>query len=673
MGDYALAQKYAQQALAIYQQHYPEELHPQGRYAVALCLRNLAELQLATGTPPEGYEQLSDAYWMQLEVAQNVVTTTPPRTIQLRTQALRGPHDALLTLCWIYRKHLPEATANAFQAVVAQKTITPDTARRLRVREQLEQSDPEFAEAFRRLRPLHRQLLDRDVPLAQESAEERLARLRPVAAERNQLHDELEARIDSAVGGTPSPRIDLTELSQRIPQDSAVVEFVRMTPYVFRAKSNQPAWRTARYLAFVLPAGSVTPQLVDLGPADPIEVAVTAVREHLQEAAGNPDTGEESKLEAEYRELAQALHSLVFAPLTSALGDAQTIFVSPHEALNNIAFEALIDERGDYLIENNQFIYLSSSRDLLNTPSEAASGTIVFASPDFDAEGGPTQVEAKPISDSTSDSDSQSPASTPDARSAFEFSWGASSQSLDEIALVTEALKDHPRLGNVVSHIEEDASEGAFDSLEPAGIIHLSTQTFDLVDPSAIRADEPFIDWDEGDVFLPNDPLDRKLPPTTAARLAQYGRTANRLQACGLALAGANHTIIPANARVQRKSDGLLTTAEIGSANLQQSKLVVLHVWDGDPTDIYRDHEIECLRYAFLQAGSRAFVTNLYAMPDESAQQFFTEFYQRVADDTSSPEAIHGAKRAIIADRRESNGAAHPVHWAGFILSGAGH
>ncbi len=65
------------------------------------------------------------------------------------------------------------------------------------------------------------------------------------------------------------------------------------------------------------------------------------------------------------RARANALYEAVLAPLRGSLGNATHLVISPDGALNLVPFEALVDERGAYLIERYATSYVTSGRDLL--------------------------------------------------------------------------------------------------------------------------------------------------------------------------------------------------------------------------------------------------------------------------------------------------------------------
>src|SRR5262249_22384281 len=92
----------------------------------------------------------------------------------------------------------------------------------------------------------------------------------------------------------------------------------------------------------------------------------------------------EKDVEAEFRTASKALYQVAFAPLRSALAKNSVLYLAPDGELNRVAFEALVDDKDRYLIENYRFVYLSCGRDLVRPNPKPASGTVVFAGPDFD-------------------------------------------------------------------------------------------------------------------------------------------------------------------------------------------------------------------------------------------------------------------------------------------------
>ena len=113
---------------------------------------------------------------------------------------------------------------------------------------------------------------------------------------------------------------------------------------------------------------------MELGPAREIDDAVAALRQALRDSH-----------RTDVRELARALDRRIMEPVRHLLGDARQLLVSPDGTLNLIPFEALVDERGAYLLERYSITYLTTGRDLLRmqVPLESKHRPVVFADPLF--------------------------------------------------------------------------------------------------------------------------------------------------------------------------------------------------------------------------------------------------------------------------------------------------
>jgi CHAT domain-containing protein len=82
---------------------------------------------------------------------------------------------------------------------------------------------------------------------------------------------------------------------------------------------------------------------------------------------------------------ARAVDERLMQPVRALVGDATHLLVSPDGQLNLIPFQALVDERGKYLIEKYSFSYLTSGRDLLRmqVARQSQSPPVVMAAPAF--------------------------------------------------------------------------------------------------------------------------------------------------------------------------------------------------------------------------------------------------------------------------------------------------
>ncbi|HEU4405658.1 MAG TPA: CHAT domain-containing tetratricopeptide repeat protein [Polyangiaceae bacterium] len=194
------------------------------------------------------------------------------------------------------------------------------------------------------------------------------------------LQDEVDRRETelgrkSAAFRAQSTPITIKRVQAALPEDAALVEFVRYRHFDPKGKNH---WNEARYVAYVLRRQG-PPQSIPLGEAAPIEAAIEAARRALTRPVG------------EARGPLRALDALIFAPLRPALGETPHLLLAPDAVLHLVPFEALVDEQGSYLLERALLTYLSSGRDLVRRSQHAParSGPLVVAAPDYGPGGKP--------------------------------------------------------------------------------------------------------------------------------------------------------------------------------------------------------------------------------------------------------------------------------------------
>jgi CHAT domain-containing protein len=109
-------------------------------------------------------------------------------------------------------------------------------------------------------------------------------------------------------------------------------------------------------------------------------------------------------------------------------------------------------------------------------------------------------------------------------------------------------------------------------------------------------------------------------------------------------------------------SDGYLTVEDVWGLSLEGAPLVVLSACETALGVNLSGDEVVSLANGFLFAGSRAVVSSLWKVDDDSTRDLMTTFYRLRADGTAT--ALAEAQRALIA---KGYG---PYHWAAFTLTG---
>ncbi|MBX3204639.1 MAG: CHAT domain-containing protein [Labilithrix sp.] len=422
-------------------------------------------------------------------------------------------------------------------------------------------------------------------------------------------HDEIGNKLAAAspVYRAEARPVTIEAVQAAIPDDSALVEYV----YYHARDTSSPVFATkeVRFVAFVLHKTG-EPVVVDLGDAVPIGSAVSKLRWTLA------DRGD-------VLPHAKRVHDLLVAPLAKHLRPSdKRLIVSPDEDLNLVPFAALVDERGQFLLQAREITYVTSGRDLLYVAASSAQGRantrpVVFGDPTFNVEGAGDAGAGARAGDLDGARFPPLPGTAVEAKAITELLAAAS-------ATQREATKS--RLASVVSPV----------------VLHVATHGFFLKrerEPAA--ANTRALEYDAGEPAA--------VPPP---------RTANPLVRSGLALAGANQ---------RTSADGLLTALEASSMNLEGTRLVVLSACETGVGETEVGDGVYGLRRALVVAGSESQLMSLWKVDDDATMSLMIAFYGDLKAGVGRAAALRKVQLAMLAKKETQ----HPYFWAAFIPSGA--
>ena len=425
---------------------------------------------------------------------------------------------------------------------------------------------------------------------------------------------EIQVGQKSAQYRAVSQSITLAAVQKAVPKDARLVELVNFQPYDAKTYTWAPNQKRLprRYGAYVL-ASTGAPAFVDLGPAQPIDDAVTAFRA----AVSNPKN-------VHVTDLGHALYTLTIGKLNAALGSTTEILIAPDGALNLVPFAALVDDKGQLLLEHDNFTYLTSGRDLLRLAvrTKAQGGGVMFANPAFDSTGGGK-------SDGT-----------------------RGARSLDLASLMWPQLPGTGEEADLVEHTWDGftdfrgarATEGALKALHGPKILHLATHGFFLPDEPPKPSQGP-----DG----------RALPAQASAQAPQPSGGENPLLRSGLALAGANKL-------KSGDDDGILTALEASGLDLWGTKLVVLSACDTGNGKVTNGDGVYGLRRALVIAGAESLVMSLWQVDDAATRDLMAGYYARLKAGKPRSSALRDIQLEIHHQAKY----AHPFYWAAFLAAG---
>ena len=147
--------------------------------------------------------------------------------------------------------------------------------------------------------------------------------------------------------------VTLEQVQSQLPADSALIEFMRYSPY----DPKQQSYGEPRYAAYLLkPNGQVLG--VDLGAASDLEAPRQLLQRFQASLDGNsPITDSQS--------VGRKLYRRLMGKLEPHLVGVNHLLIAPDHQLNLLPFSALVDESGQYLVQRFRTIsHLNSGREL---------------------------------------------------------------------------------------------------------------------------------------------------------------------------------------------------------------------------------------------------------------------------------------------------------------------
>ena len=594
-GDYEQALPLYERALAIHEKVLGKK-HPD----VAHSLMNLAVLHWAWGDDALAVSRLERALAVREAHIDQILAADSARGRRLFLEQFMGDLDTAITFA--LDRPSVQTRRLAMATLLARKGRGLDSASGAfaTVRQRLGPAEQRLLDGYRANRTIYaRQLLRGPGSIARAQHNQNLAALearghdleRRIAARSVEFRSRLQPVTVAAVQGA-------------LPADSVLVEWVRYRSFDSRA-SRKDRFGAARYAAAVLsPAGE--PVWLDLGEAAAIDAAVEVWREALANFLDLAHT----------TQAARDLDALVMAPVRAHLGDASRVYLAPDGQLSLVPFAALVDERGQYLVESYPFTYLTSGRDLirLGDPHVAPSPrspALIVAAPRYTL---PGQRERQPF--------------TPLL------------QVMAEARVVQDLLRDARLVADL------DASEAVLQYAKGPTVLHIATHGY--------------------------------FQPITCGE--SDARASDPMLQSGLALAGANGCRGPSEESTalgdptadQGPGDGLLTALETAALDLYGTELAVLSACDTGLGDaVGRSDGLYGLRRALVLAGARTQMISLWVANDVTTRQLMTDFYRNLAAGLDRTEALRQVQLDML---RASDGdlrSAHPHFWANFILSGS--
>ena len=317
--------------------------------------------------------------------------------------------------------------------------------------------------------------------------------------------------------------------------------------------------------------------------------------------------------------------------------------------MNLIPFAALVDERGEYLVKQHHFTYLTSGRDLLRLQEKITnkSAPVVMADADFDKTSSHNEV-----------SDSQTATNNANSASSADGSNNISDEQVgpklgdvqfEPLKRLSASAREAAEVKNTLIQaslfLRSDATESVLKQVSSPSILHLATHGFFLQEEVKPGAKAP--------------PSTRIAVRSKQGESTQSVKLENPALRSGLFLAGANRG-------KSGDDDGVLTALEAAGLDLWGTKLVVLSACDTGIGDVLNGEGVQGLRRALVLAGSESQIMSLWHVSDRGTRELMIDYYKRLKAGEGRSEALRRVQLKMLVSRKWS----HPFYWASFIQSG---
>lgn len=445
--------------------------------------------------------------------------------------------------------------------------------------------------------------------------------------------------------------VTLKEVCNLLPRDTVLIEFVKFNFSDMLEHDHGRLKNSQYYLALICKGGiEDSIEIECVGPAQPIDDLVIKYKQSMKSAIGSK--------ECLWKKLGREIYNRVFDPLMQYLEGNDNLIIVPDSVLCLIPFEVFIDTEGHFLIDNYTVRYLNSSRDIVSFENAVNNhGEIVLiGDPDFDINlKGVGKIKSEPSCQLIDESDNlASQYRHKEYLKPFRrlFITG------DEVENIGNLLRPHEKV-NILVGVNASEKE-LFKQISPK-IVHIASHGYFYEsirsgrEANEIGFTSRIIDINNE---LPN--ILKKLPSNKAQ--------CNHLYSSGIALAGANRTIMMHSSN---SNIGLLTPDKVAQLNLKNTEMVVLSACETGLGSTTVSEGVFGLRRAFFQAGAMSLVMSMWEVPNSRTVDIMESFYSKyLIEKLDKWEALRQAALDAKEITEKDFGTSNPYYWGAFIFVG---
>jgi CHAT domain-containing protein len=316
-------------------------------------------------------------------------------------------------------------------------------------------------------------------------------------------------------------------------------------------------------------------------------------------------------------------------PVEKLISDKKTIYLLPDGVFHLINIGALQNRIDSYLMDQHDFITLSSVSDFKagrisksNGPSQA----VLFGNPRFNL----TTNSSTALSSSEARNNSIELSKLPGTNV--------------EVRAINELLREHR--WSTKLYTDANATESNLKSKCSANVLLISTHGF----------------YGGGARLVP----DLETESQRAGSTPDYSNSLVKpMLNSGLYLAGAQNSLNVKERPLFGKDDGILTSYEISSLAFDNLNLVVLSSCESGLGKV-NSEGVYGLQRAFREAGADNVLISLWDIDDNASQLFIRKFMEYYLTDNTVHKALKQAQLYL----RNQTVYKHPYYWASFVCVG---
>jgi CHAT domain-containing protein/tetratricopeptide (TPR) repeat protein len=321
----------------------------------------------------------------------------------------------------------------------------------------------------------------------------------------------------------------------------------------------------------------------------------------------------------------QMSYEMFWKPIKTLVKDGAKVYLSPDGVYNQINVETLLTPDNGYVINKNEIVVVSNTKDLIArktqmendkkkkaVPAAANVKVDLYGNPDY------YPATAKSINENSDKTKiSQLPGSEKEVKNLFDLlkskGWNAS------------------------LFLNDDASEENIKKMKSPKVFHVATHGFFMEDVSSNGA---------------------------AEGLNENKAAQNPLLRSGLIMKNGGYLLYADNVYDYNSEEGILTAYEAMNLDLDNTDLVVLSACETGLGEVQLGEGVYGLQRSFLVAGAGSIVMSLFKVSDEVTNELMSTFYKKWISGMEKRKAFLEAKKEIMVKFKD------PIYWGSFVMIG---